>query len=262
MDKGIQWVNPATRFIKVNSPFFNANIEFKTVNLENKDEFISLDISPTLQGTMLDILFSWILNENIVIDKYKIFNHILNQNAPEHVKKFVIFAQSDIEFKNRPEVSIYKMSLASAHLTHAYRSSLINDSINSAIKILNSDEEVSKNELEKFNILFKRIKSRVMHIKKQHIVDNPIFGTRMKNGFLMKADGDYLYDKTLGDLKSSKYNKITKDYIRQLLFYKYLNNIGLNLYEIDNLEIFNPLWNSIWTCKINDIKHDFEFLDE
>ncbi|GCE64007.1 hypothetical protein MHSWG343_10150 [Candidatus Mycoplasma haematohominis] len=79
---------------------------------------------------------------------------------------------------------------------------------------------------------------------------------------LSNADGDFYSDLTILDFKVTKYNGVYSDDCLQVLTYWLLQRLENNLSnskfdkEIEYIMIFNPNYNALYTCKVEDVTEE------
>ena len=269
--KQIKWWSTVTRLIKTPSikTKISEAIKFETKkhndkHKDNKDDFITSNLNPTMQGTTLDILLSWHLIGKILIDKFGTINKygkidktdFLKTHRKEHIEKYEDFLQL-----SKKEINIHKINnefliffaIISAVGTSIFRAGYEHTS-NTFFQIIAFIWEQEQEEEGKFNNFtnFLKIKRAMKNSKFDLInkinesmqtllllnkrVEKKANQIKAKAHFIndnpefgyeyygIKGDGDYLYDNVLGDVKSTKNWKIEKNQITQMLLYKLLND--------------------------------------
>ena len=248
----------ATQYIKENRKWFSSNFKYNKNDFEliNDDyAFITTSLHPSVQGTTLDILFSWFLNKKILIDKYNVSSILFKELSSDI--NVILKNKYFINSLNLSELStLVHMAISSAYLTIYYRSNMWNQKMNTNfwfhINSINNKKDIQN--IKEWKTLIKRIWTRTTIVKQNTFIDNPIFDNFITKNLFLKADGDYFYNNTLVEIKSSKNKNIQRIYINQLIIYKILNSKNKEKLNIKYFEIFNPLWNNVWKIDINSIK--------
>ncbi len=234
-DKIIWQFENVTSFISKYRKEIKSCINFKGFSYKS-DNFITIDIHAGTLGTMLDILASWHINQNIEIDKYN-----MGIGIP---------LEQELKGKN-----IFIKAYIAALLTQRFRSGYPTD----IWEALN--KKFTNQEMKNLTILHNRIKKYLN--KRSNKIDNPNF---YSYDYFLKGDGDFIYEDTLCDMKSSNKNNIGIGWIRQLFIYWFLNKESqqhkkIKTYNIKNIEIYNPLYDYVYKVSIDDIYDNLDFLD-
>ncbi len=197
---------------------FTYELDTKLVSTEFNSK---IDINPSFLGTAVDIYLTSILSKGRYDEKIK-----CNISHKPKIKEIYEYTCKTIEYRS------------------------------------GSRPEKKEGDLIKFKKGFKLIKN---HLNKQlkefskdksNIVNNPDFSF-LKNKRIIKADGDFIKNKILYEIKTSKETYI-KNWVVQLFSYIFLNIYLNKKYEIipNIAKVWNPLKGKIYKIEIK--KEEFK----
>lgn len=222
----------------------------------NKEDYryISSSISPTMQGTMLDILMSWHITGVEEIDKYCVF------------KTYYIHAEHKI-LEEISERNLFEKARLAACATNVFRSGLYNQLRIWVDEIYKNP--ISESDLEALQQIYLRM---IKRFASGNFIDNPKF---ISFDHLIKGDGDFIIDDTLIELKSSSKIVIDSKWILQLMFYKYINDYvkefgskhypakpQVESYVINKIAVYNPLYDYYYEMDASLVSFNTNILDK
>jgi hypothetical protein len=202
-------------------------------------------------GTAFDYLFRF---------KMEQMNEVEGNHSPENWVALKGFAKFDVSFQETIEPQLEHVVF---HYLELVRENKISDGLFEACLFLNQldiyyrtgivDEDFGKADKKKIKELgriYDSIDWNKFAIKTKYTL-NPIFGVAELN---IGADGDFIFNKTLIDIKCSKTIKLERFFLNQLIGYSLLNLLKDKdqQYDIDTIGVYFARADYLWIMKLDD----------
>lgn len=210
---------------------FKNNVNYFVPSFSKEKLIYQPKFPPSFIGTATDILISYKLNKS---HKFELADHVIKR---DNVKE------------------LWKKVYLEAERTTLYRAGPL------AFEGLEKQRNRIKDFVEDFKIIEELVDSQIekFEIKKMNITFNPVFGS-LESG--VRADGDFIFDDSLIEVKTSNKPIFSKAYINQLIGYIALNESLKDKYKISSIGYWNPLYGIFYKTSIQDIKPTIELFNK
>lgn len=201
---------------------FKNNVNYNIPSFKKSELLYRPKFSPSFIGTAVDILISYKMDNNFIF---------------KYAQKYI---------KDNEKTELWKKIYVEAEFVTLYRAGpFAIDGIRKQRKKLEYFKEDIKN-IEK--LIDKQLED--FGISNMNIVTNPIFGS-LSSG--VRADGDFIFNDTLVEIKTSIKPIFSKAYVNQLIGYIALNESLQNKYEISSIGYWNPLYGVFYKTSISGL---------